>query len=99
MKWLVVCLALKACFAGTALADGQGAVADPKVPQLSTPAAGFQLSQPVNGWTFVWQAPKEAAQPEKYELWVQAKAAKKPILDLLVEKPAYTFVWHTPTGG
>jgi hypothetical protein len=99
MKWFVLCLALNACFAGTALAHGQGAVAAPKAPKLLTPDSGFQLSQPVNGWTFVWQAPAGANAPEKYELWVQAKASKKPLLDLLVDKPAYTFIRAAQTGG
>ena len=69
MKWFVACLALNACFAGTALADGQGAGADPKAPSLVSPESNFLLAQPVNGWTFIWQLPEGTTPPEHYELW------------------------------
>src|SRR5262245_48238376 len=98
-KWLGACVALNACFAGTALADGQGSTGHPAAPQLVTPDTWFQLSQPVNGWTFVWQLPTGATQPERYELWVQSRLSRKPLVDILVEKPAYTFVDGAQAGG
>lgn len=71
---------------------------DPRAPELLAPESGFRLSQPVNGWTFVWKAPAGLPEAKEYELWVGVRGVRKPLVDQLLEKTAFTFTSQNPAA-